>query len=67
VPPRQPAICKSAGPALVDDVTLETGSYNYTAAAERSNAENCLVIRRAAALVKSYSTDWVLHAKHATR
>lgn len=52
---------------IVDGVDLETGSYNYTAAAERSNAENCLVVRRAAALAKSYTADWASHAKHSTR
>ena len=37
---------------VVDGVTVETGSFNYTAAAERHNAENVLILREPALPVR---------------
>lgn len=41
--------------AVVDNSTLELGSFNYTKAAEEKNAENVLVIRKNKKLIASYS------------
>jgi len=43
---------------LVDRDTLETGSFNYTVAASRQNAENALVLRNAPELVDQYRQHW---------
>lgn len=50
---------------VIDDRIVETGSFNYTAAAEGSNAENCVTIRDAA-LAKQYAANWIEHQRHAT-
>lgn len=49
---------------VVDGEAVETGSYNYTAAAENSNAENCLIVRDVG-LAREYAADWEKHRKHA--
>ena len=41
-----------------------TGSFNFTKAAEQSNAENLLVIEDSA-LAAKYTANWQIHAKHA--
>lgn len=43
---------------LVDGRHLQTGSFNYTAAAAQSNAENALVIWNVPQLVARYQVDW---------
>lgn len=43
---------------VVDGVTVEAGSFNYTAAAERSNAENLLVLRNEPAIAARYEAEW---------
>jgi len=43
----------------VDSKTVETGSFNYTASAERRNAENVLVIHNNRKLAKKYETNWL--------
>jgi len=48
---------------LVDGKTVQTGSYNYTAAAEESNAENCLVLTDKA-LCTEYEAEWRVHREH---
>ena len=40
-----------------------TGSFNFTKAAEDSNAENLLVIKDAA-LAKKYADNWKVHFEH---
>jgi phosphatidylserine/phosphatidylglycerophosphate/cardiolipin synthase-like enzyme len=42
---------------IVDGQTLETGSFNFTAAAEARNAENVLVLHDAA-LAQQYEQQW---------
>jgi phosphatidylserine/phosphatidylglycerophosphate/cardiolipin synthase-like enzyme len=42
---------------VVDDITLETGSFNFTAAAEQKNAENVLVLHHPA-LARQYRRQW---------
>ncbi len=43
---------------IIDGTTLELGSFNYTKAAETSNAENVLVIKEAPDIVGDYSRQW---------
>ena len=43
---------------IIDGITLETGSFNFTKAAERRNAENVLVIHDDPQLVKDYMQQW---------
>lgn len=42
---------------VVDGTTVQTGSFNYTAAAEQKNAENVLVLHDAD-LATIYATEW---------
>jgi len=44
---------------VIDAATIETGSFNYTTAATKSNAENALVLRDAPELAKVYAAEWV--------
>lgn len=48
---------------VVDGQLVETGSFNYTSAAERSNAENCLTIYDPK-LAKLYAANWIGHTAH---
>ena len=48
---------------VIDGETVVTGSFNFTRAAEESNAENLLVIRDKA-LAAKYSANWHSHAQH---
>lgn len=43
---------------VVDGVTVETGSFNFTTAAERSNAENVLILRAEPEVAGRYETEW---------
>lgn len=43
---------------VIDEDTVETGSFNYTGSAASRNAENVLVIRHAPALAASYTRAW---------
>ena len=43
---------------IVDDKTLETGSFNFTQAAENKNAENVLVIHDAPEVVEGFMKQW---------
>ena len=49
---------------IVDGTTVLSGSYNFTVAAEKHNAENLLVIRDAA-LAAQYGANWDVHRAHA--
>jgi phosphatidylserine/phosphatidylglycerophosphate/cardiolipin synthase-like enzyme len=42
---------------IVDRETVQTGSFNYTKAAQKRNAENVLIIRDAG-LAKEYAENW---------
>lgn len=48
---------------VVDSHTVLTGGFNFTKAAETSNAENLLVIDDAA-LAKKYTANWKAHLEH---
>jgi phosphatidylserine/phosphatidylglycerophosphate/cardiolipin synthase-like enzyme len=43
---------------VIDGKTLELGSFNYTAAAEKKNAENVLVIHGNKKVVHDYEAQW---------
>lgn len=48
---------------VIDKQIVITGSFNFTKAAEESNAENLLVIRDAA-LAAKYTANWEAHLRH---
>jgi phosphatidylserine/phosphatidylglycerophosphate/cardiolipin synthase-like enzyme len=48
---------------IIDDAVVITGSFNFTAAAEHSNAENLLVIRDPT-LAAAYARNWQQHLAH---
>jgi phosphatidylserine/phosphatidylglycerophosphate/cardiolipin synthase-like enzyme len=50
---------------VIDSATVITGSFNFTKAAETSNAENLLVIKDAPELVQAYEANIQAHAAHA--
>lgn len=43
---------------VIDGTTLQTGSFNYSAAANNKNAENVLVLRGVPAIASTYTTEW---------
>ena len=53
---------------IIDDelpsATVLTGSFNFTKAAEESNAENLLILRDSPELVALYLANWRAHAAH---
>jgi phosphatidylserine/phosphatidylglycerophosphate/cardiolipin synthase-like enzyme len=51
---------------VIDGKTVLTGSFNFSKAAENSNAENLLVIQDVA-LAKKYTTNWLEHYKHSEK
>ena len=48
---------------IIDQTVVMTGSFNFSRAAERDNAENLLTIHDAA-LASEYLTDWQKHDQH---
>jgi len=51
---------------VIDGQIILTGSFNFTKAAEESNAENLLVIQDAT-LAAEYIKNWSTHAGHSER
>ncbi len=49
---------------LIDDDTVITGSYNYTKAAEKDNAENLLIIRGDAEVFDQFRRNFKKHMDH---
>ena len=43
---------------VIDSATVQTGSFNYTAAAARQNSENTLVVRACPDLASQYLAHW---------
>jgi phosphatidylserine/phosphatidylglycerophosphate/cardiolipin synthase-like enzyme len=43
---------------VVDEVTLETGSFNFTTAAVKHNAENALVLWNVPQIAQIYAKEW---------
>jgi phosphatidylserine/phosphatidylglycerophosphate/cardiolipin synthase-like enzyme len=52
---------------LIDGRTIITGSFNFTQAAERNNAENLLIIHGEPKLFTAYSENFAEHLAHSTR
>ncbi len=52
---------------LIDGRTIVTGSFNFTANAERANAENLLIIRDRLDLYAAYEINLKHHFEHGTR
>lgn len=49
---------------LIDDSTIITGSFNFSKAAEDSNAENLLVIKDDLDLARKYRDNYAAHREH---
>lgn len=49
---------------IIDRATLITGSFNFTRAAEESNAENLLVMKGNSPLLDSYLRNFLAHRAH---
>jgi phosphatidylserine/phosphatidylglycerophosphate/cardiolipin synthase-like enzyme len=52
---------------IIDGRTLLTGSFNFSKAAEERNAENLLVIRDNAELIRQYQDNFKHHLEHAVQ
>jgi phosphatidylserine/phosphatidylglycerophosphate/cardiolipin synthase-like enzyme len=52
---------------LIDGATVITGSFNFTKAAEESNAENLLVIKGDADLAAKYAKNYAEHRSHSRK
>jgi phosphatidylserine/phosphatidylglycerophosphate/cardiolipin synthase-like enzyme len=52
---------------LIDGGTIITGSFNFTKKAEKSNAENLLVIKGNPKLYAEYEANFQKHLKHSER
>jgi phosphatidylserine/phosphatidylglycerophosphate/cardiolipin synthase-like enzyme len=50
---------------VIDGVTIVTGSFNFTKAAEEHNAENLLILKDNPELVQLYTKNFYAHAAHA--
>ncbi len=50
---------------VIDNRHVETGSFNYTSAAEKANAENVILLWNSPLLAQRYSDNWALHWQHA--
>ncbi|HEU4708287.1 MAG TPA: phospholipase D family protein [Methylophilaceae bacterium] len=53
-----------ADSANIADVAVVAGSYNFTNAAQYTNAENVLLIRADRPLAKAYQQNWQRHQPH---
>lgn len=51
--------------ADLPDSAVITGSYNWTYAAQRHNAENVLILRRNPEVARAYAANWHRHAAEA--
>ena len=49
---------------VIDADTVITGSFNFTKAAESSNAENLLVLHESPELARRYAENWEAHRTH---
>lgn len=49
---------------LIDGTTVITGSFNFTKAAEESNAENLLIIKNHPDLNEKYAKNYTQHREH---
>ena len=51
---------------IIDRVTVITGSFNFTKAAEEKNAENVLIIK-SKDMAKLYLSNWAKHKDHSIK
>jgi len=51
---------------VIDGETVITGSFNFSNAAEKANAENLLVLRDSG-LASQYIANWDVHAEHSEK
>lgn len=51
---------------VIDGSTVITGSFNFSNAAEKGNAENMLILHDSA-LAQKYLANWQLHAAHSDK
>jgi phosphatidylserine/phosphatidylglycerophosphate/cardiolipin synthase-like enzyme len=51
---------------IIDKLTVITGSFNFTKAAEEGNAENLLIVR-SSALARLYTDSWTEHRMHSEK
>jgi phosphatidylserine/phosphatidylglycerophosphate/cardiolipin synthase-like enzyme len=49
---------------ILDEETVITGSFNFSKAAEESNAENLLIIHQTPDLAQKYLSNWLSHQRH---
>lgn len=52
---------------LIDGKTIITGSFNFTRAADETNAENSLIIEGKQELADAYAANFAKHLEHAVR
>lgn len=52
---------------IIDAKAVITGSYNFTQAAEHSNAENIIIFYDNPELAKIYTEDWLIHWNESVR
>lgn len=52
---------------LIDGETILTGSFNFSNAAEQSNAENLLILEKKPALYAAYADNFQQHLGHSDR
>ena len=52
---------------LIDEQTLLVGSFDFTQAAEESNADNLLILRDQPQLQSAYEDDFRKHLSHSER
>lgn len=52
---------------LIDDKTVITGSFNFTKAAEESNAENLVIIKKRSDIAAKYAKNYALHHAHSEK
>jgi phosphatidylserine/phosphatidylglycerophosphate/cardiolipin synthase-like enzyme len=50
--------------AIIDQRVVVTGSYNFTNQAEHENAENMLIIRGHAEMIRQYRDNFMKHKSH---
>ncbi len=43
---------------IIDNVSVQTGSFNYTKAAEEKNAENIVILRNQPQIANQYTLNW---------
>lgn len=49
---------------VIDGAHVETGSFNYTSAAEQRNAENAMIVWNNPKLATIYADNWRVHWEH---